>query len=165
MEGGPYRTWKIEDKSVKGCYLQTSSPNLIYLCSCMPSIGYTHPPMPSSLATLSPSNALLSGYTLTLRCPPLWLHSHPPMPSSLATLSPSDALLSPQLWCALPEGTPPAHSGLHTHLHRLHWAEGNVCKELGTSRGSQVETGTIEIGILLRLGEEIWILLHQRDPS
>ena len=66
-------------------------------------------------------------------------------------LLPSDALLSPQLRCALPEGTPPAHSGLHTHLHGLHWAEGNVCKELGTSRGSQVETGAIEIGILLRL--------------
>jgi len=72
-----------------------------------------------------------------------------PKTQSFGYLSPCNALLSPQLWCTLPEGIPPAHSGLHTHLHRLHWAEGNVCKELGTSRGSQVEAGAIEIGILL----------------
>ena len=72
--------------------------------------------------------------------------------------SPYNAFLSPQLWCTLPEGIPPANSSLHTDLHRLHWTEGNIGKELCTGRGSQVETCAIQIAIFLWLWEKYAIL-------
>ena len=63
--------------------------------------------------------------------------------------SPSQALLPVQHWSALPQRRAPANTCLHTHLHRLHGGKGNVCKELCTGRGSQVEARAVAVRVLL----------------
>ncbi len=66
---------------------------------------------------------------------------------------PCDALFPIELWCTLSQRGAPADASLHSDLHSLHRGQGYVSKELCTGRGSKVETGTVEIGVLLRWRE------------
>lgn len=69
------------------------------------------------------------------------------------TLSPCNAFLSVEFRGTLSECMSPANAGLYPDLYCLHRSKCNVCKELCTGTSSEVERGTILVGILL--GKEL----------